>query len=511
MSDGSTSTEANMRTRTKTGAILALGLLSTPAHAAQPVPVSPGHESKVATVESRCPTFSWTQTTGAKHYEIVIYQVERTAESTEVSRTRVFAGASTWTPSLDACLSRGGRYAWSVRANTADDDASQWSAPHLFQVADASNEVELEQAVATIRRYLELRDDSAKLLTEGLSAEPEKTDVASSSASPPAGVTPPGTRLSVDGNLDAVSFSGDGSLLTNLAPTSLSPGTAAIDISGSASNLTGIVSVENGGTGAIDAEGARANLGVPEGPHTIDTDTTCLDAGVDCHFAASDSESGAALSGDSATAFFSSGQIEEPRITDEIARDSEVIAMIAAIDRYCPGALGSGLRYSDCGNGAIRDNHTGLYWLKDASCADLAGTDVTGSAAWDSAESAAAALSDGTCGLTDGSAPGDWRQPTIDEFCTSWVSSMPCLSSAAPTSLVDSSVGPPTVINAAGTSVWSSGDPFVGVESSNYWSSTEVPGFPAFAWEALLVDGQIGNLNKADIFFIWPVRDQPTP
>ena len=56
----------------------------------------------------------------------------------------------------------------------------------------------------------------------------------------------------------------------------------------------------------------------------MDTDTTCLDAGVACNFAASASEGGAATSGDSATDFFSTGQIEEPRIADAIARDREV-------------------------------------------------------------------------------------------------------------------------------------------------------------------------------------------
>ena len=51
--------------------------------------------------------------------------------------------------------------------------------------------------------------------------------------------------------------------------------------------------------------------------------------------------------------------------------------------------------------------NTQLVWLKDASCADLAGTDAEGLADWDTANAAAASLADGTCGLTDSSVAGD--------------------------------------------------------------------------------------------------------
>ena len=90
---------------------------------------------------------------------------------------------------------------------------------------------------------------------------------------------------------------------------------------------------------------------------------------------------------------------------------------------------------------------------------------------------AALALADGMCGLADGSSAGDWRQPTIQELCSAWSGStlFPCPASAASGSLVDSSVGPPTVVNAKGDAVWSEGDAFAGVPSTRrYWSATSL-------------------------------------
>lgn len=62
-----------------------------------------------------------------------------------------------------------------------------------------------------------------------------------------------------------------------------------------------------GGVAAIDVQAAIEEL---DAEHTIDTDTTCLDAGVDCLFAASSSEGGAAtsaLTASTATALAANG------------------------------------------------------------------------------------------------------------------------------------------------------------------------------------------------------------
>ena len=65
------------------------------------------------------------------------------------------------------------------------------------------------------------------------------------------------------------------------------------------------------------------------------------------------------------------------------------------------------LRFRDNGDGTLTDTMTGLVWMKAADCID--GT-------WADAVAQAQALGNGTCGLTDGSKPGDWRMPNRSEM-----------------------------------------------------------------------------------------------
>lgn len=197
--------------------------------------------------------------------------------------------------------------------------------------------------------------------------------------------------------------------------------------------------------------------------------------------------------------------------SSDFAGATETAAVIAALQeqlndmRRC---LATGSRYLDRNDGTVRDCNTGLFWLKDATCADLPGTAADGRADWTTAESAAAALADGTCGLTDGSSPGDWRRPTPSEFCSAWSdSALGCPTANALDSLIDSSLGSsPYVTNAQGDAQWSEGDAFVGVETSqHYWSDME-SGLDT-AWGGSLGDGWVYDSDiKTNHFFIWPVR-----
>ncbi len=141
-------------------------------------------------------------------------------------------------------------------------------------------------------------------------------------------------------------------------------------------------------------------------------------------------------------------------------------------------------RFTDMDDGTIRDNDSGLVWLKDASCL---GTETESDA-----HSAVAALSDGICGLTDESLVGNWRVPSSEDWLT----------------LVDDGYDNPALSNTAGTGQWTNGDAFTNVQSVDYWGqrSESEPHFYKF------MDMSIGKIKTDDawygtVFHVWPVRD----
>ena len=151
-------------------------------------------------------------------------------------------------------------------------------------------------------------------------------------------------------------------------------------------------------------------------------------------------------------------------------------------------------RFTDMGDGTIRDNRTGLIWLKNASCSDLPYTDSDGRANWENAELAAASLADGTCGLTDGSKAGDWRLPKKEE----WELFL------SPRVVFEV----PALVNTVGNAQWSEGDAFTGVEGQYYWSSNERCNGPVceHAWFAALANGSVYYDHKDHFNRVWPVR-----
>lgn len=142
---------------------LAVALVGSPGAGAfePPVAVSPGSETG-APAEGSCPVFIWGGEPGVETYELVVYRVEpETArpsvppgsEATLELRRRLPGSVDTWTPSLDSCLDRGARYAWSVRS-VAEDGASEWSSPRLFRVPPGPTGEELDRALSVVRDSL---------------------------------------------------------------------------------------------------------------------------------------------------------------------------------------------------------------------------------------------------------------------------------------------------------------------------------------------------------------------
>lgn len=146
------------------------------------------------------------------------------------------------------------------------------------------------------------------------------------------------------------------------------------------------------------------------------------------------------------------------------------------------GALQKGVpwpspRFTDNGNGTVTDNLTGLIWLKNANC--------FGIRTWNNALALCNGLNSGECGLTDGSAEGDWRLPNLKELL----------------SLLDFGRSTP---------VLPSGHPFANVQSEVeedvYWSSTTLSNDTNRAWIVTMAYGNTGHAPKSRDRHVWPVR-----
>ncbi len=199
----------------------------------RPATVSPGGSTGVSIAPS-CPTFSWGEVSSAEAYDLVVYRVGAGRDDVvAVLAERLPGAVGTWTPPLERCLESGSLYAWTVGALSRYAEAA-WSEPRLFRVVAAAHEARLEAAVELVRSYLEDRDASSRGLDVGQESARGSDDPVVPGSGYPTSSGPAATVMSVDGNVDAVAFSGDGAGLTGLDPEAISPGTAAIDISGSA-------------------------------------------------------------------------------------------------------------------------------------------------------------------------------------------------------------------------------------------------------------------------------------
>ncbi len=132
-------------------------------------------------------------------------------------------------------------------------------------------------------------------------------------------------------------------------------------------------------------------------------------------------------------------------------------------------------RFTDNSDGTVTDNNTGLIWLKDADCFGLKN--------WTTALSDCNNLVSGACGLSDGSAAGEWRVPNVNELF----------------SLIDRSQYNPAL----------PGDHlFTEVQTGNYFylsSSTRVPN-TSIMWLVSMAYGSVSSSNKTNTFYFWPVR-----
>jgi hypothetical protein len=147
-------------------------------------------------------------------------------------------------------------------------------------------------------------------------------------------------------------------------------------------------------------------------------------------------------------------------------------------------------RFVDNGDGTVTDTSTNLIWLKNASCF---GTKNWDTAATSAEELNSVACGSGECGLSDGSAEGDWRLPTKDE-------------------LQGIGTDPPTTWPSLPGSTYPSvpwtmpSAPFIDVESVRYWSSTMYNDSTSIALFLNISTGGLYHRDLSTTYYVWPVR-----
>ncbi len=146
-------------------------------------------------------------------------------------------------------------------------------------------------------------------------------------------------------------------------------------------------------------------------------------------------------------------------------------------------AMDSG-RFVDNNNGTVTDKQTGLIWLKEGQCASFYSGDATGEnrRPWAAAVDSANKLASGYCGLTDGSAVGDWRLPNVNEL----------------NSLIDRGRYNPAL--PAGCPLAES------TVASDYWSSTTYASYSNYALDVYFYNGLVIYGYKSSSYYVRCVR-----
>ncbi|SJZ82091.1 Abnormal spindle-like microcephaly-assoc'd, ASPM-SPD-2-Hydin [Trichlorobacter thiogenes] len=145
----------------------------------------------------------------------------------------------------------------------------------------------------------------------------------------------------------------------------------------------------------------------------------------------------------------------------------------------CNSALAD--RFVNLNDGTVLDATTNLRWLRDANCYSSynGGGDL-----WDNDVNKANSLATGSCGLTDGSAAGDWHLPTFDELYS--LIALPDNYRAT------------NLINAGFTNV-----------GAGYWTSTPNANDASEAWIINIGNGSSGTCGKENCYMrTWPVRNE---
>ncbi|MBN2250607.1 MAG: hypothetical protein JW724_00850 [Candidatus Altiarchaeota archaeon] len=160
-----------------------------------------------------------------------------------------------------------------------------------------------------------------------------------------------------------------------------------------------------------------------------------------------------------------------------------MIEEMNAIDDNCDGKVDE--RFSVIGDGTVRDNLNGWYWLRDATAIPAA--------TWTDAKAIVASLQDGQYGLSDGSSPGDWQLPSLAEYATLADSEYAYDDDASGNCKVVSlppiyqkpwerMPNGPAVSNGQGDKAWREGDAFLHLDDFNQYCSDATQNLCEHLW-----------------------------
>jgi hypothetical protein len=144
-------------------------------------------------------------------------------------------------------------------------------------------------------------------------------------------------------------------------------------------------------------------------------------------------------------------------------------------------------RIIDNGNGTLYDTVTGLTWLKKADCIQ---------ASWADSTAAVNGLANGQCGLTDGSAAGQWRMPNRFEML-----SLAERAATFPIAAYYNGTYGPDGITVTGSVVF---ETFM--VAHYYWTSSTYANDSTQAWTVYSCDFGAYNTSKSAVGYTMAVR-----
>ncbi|MBF0311335.1 MAG: DUF1566 domain-containing protein [Magnetococcales bacterium] len=156
-----------------------------------------------------------------------------------------------------------------------------------------------------------------------------------------------------------------------------------------------------------------------------------------------------------------------------------LMALMALMAAAAPEG-GAAERFTEMNNGSVRDEQTGLTWMKWANC--------WGPLAWEEAAKAVAGLNAGTrrCEGYTGH-DHDWRLPSRTELASLAGEGERAVALILPRD-----------------------HRFREVREGHYWSG-ETASSDELAWYVNLHNGHVDFYNKQEAYFVWPVRGHTEP